>query len=238
MYRQRSHYWSCSKFSQWIRTTFGGVEKPKSETWEGWKQWRVLAKQKNAFVYWLTEEGLDDIQNILAFPYDVVNVVRTYYINRYLDKLHYLPTKLTPGQYYEVDTRILHGLFETLVDFIEVEKAWMSVVFSKDDWTSFGFPWWYKYRILRWTKRFRSVKAGLAHLEWEISLGDTSPGQSDAAKEELDLYKWWKFERPARVDPFGTSLVSEEAWKLEEKYDQEDEEMLIRLIKIRKHLWT
>ena len=92
--------------------------------------------------------------------------------------------------------------------------------------------------------------------------------QAKGAKEILALYKWWKEVRPQRGDPYEisgwtawcerrredslllfaedkteeerakTTHLLEVLRKIEEDYDKEDEEMLIRLIKIRKHLWT
>lgn len=92
--------------------------------------------------------------------------------------------------------------------------------------------------------------------------------QAVAAKEIIDLYVWWKHIRPQRPDPHdvsGWSAICEKRSKdendflwedktpeeaaetskaldmsrdMEAQYEQEDEEMLIRLIKIRKSLWT
>jgi hypothetical protein len=49
-----------------------------------------------------------------------------------------------------------------------------------------------------------------------------------AAKEVMDLYNWWKQRKPSPFE-YGT--------KEEEAYYKEENEMLIRLIKIRKTLW-
>jgi hypothetical protein len=92
--------------------------------------------------------------------------------------------------------------------------------------------------------------------------------QAINAKETLELYCWWTKVRPARRDPYEASGWSELCevrrekyqglfWEdqteeenastkesitqlndLEEDYETEDEEMLIRLIKIRRSLWT
>lgn len=91
--------------------------------------------------------------------------------------------------------------------------------------------------------------------------------QAHNAKELHDLYLWWTEERPKRVDPMkasGWSAYCESKWEigtsifdddtgiekidtthmhdmmneLDAKYEQEDEEMMIRLIKIRSALWT
>lgn len=92
--------------------------------------------------------------------------------------------------------------------------------------------------------------------------------QAENAKEILELYKWWVEERPKRPDPMdesGWSAIcnsrhetSEEdlfmfegqaenqettyalnlCHKIEDDYNKEDQDMMIRLIKIRHGLWT
>jgi hypothetical protein len=89
--------------------------------------------------------------------------------------------------------------------------------------------------------------------------------QAVAAREILALYKWWVIDRPARkeieytsYDHQGMGMLGcfdddfdetaedyqahrasmDAASKQEEDWEKEDEEMLIRLIKIRKSLWT
>ena len=244
--RCRPTYWSCTDFANWVRQKFDGIPKPAAGTWEEWDQYKIDAKAKNPFVDWLTNDGFDGLQNIIYFPYDVIDMVRYYFVCRFITKTHYAPTRLTPGQYYEVDTRLLHSAFELLVDFIEVEKAWMHVVFDSDgtEWDKYGYPRWYRYRLLRWTRKFRSPEAGLAHLAWEATLDapDTPEeslcvSQAQAAREQRALYMWWKHERPNRADPYK-DLPYEQILEIEEKYAQEDEEMFIRLIKIRRSLWT
>jgi hypothetical protein len=86
--------------------------------------------------------------------------------------------------------------------------------------------------------------------------------QAIAAKEKWDLYLWWTVTRPNRPDPDEVSGYNEllnnselyfdldepmtehrkQAYakkdELEQKYSDEDTEMLCRLMKIRGTLWT
>lgn len=92
--------------------------------------------------------------------------------------------------------------------------------------------------------------------------------QAEAAREIFELYHWWKHIRPQRVDPmdasgwsaycdrrraqdpddwvFGddtnnkidTGPMLAEMNRMEEEHEAEDEAMMIRLIKIRRALWT
>jgi len=262
------NYWDCTEWSDKLRVLLGGKTKPKSGTWDDWEEWREEAK-KHKLSYYVVDVWLDKLQNFIMWPSDRVNDVRCYCKNRWGDRLHYLPTKLKLGRFYEPDTRIMHGLFETLVDFIECEKAWMHVVFEtaeeRKKFPGLYQPWW-----KRW-KAFRCPEAGIAHLCWEMALEKESPSQAKAANEQLVLYQWWK-NRPSRPEPWEASglrtvydaldekygqgwglkekvkitkpeqLLYDEARDkeqlLEEHYEQEDERMLIRLIKIRKSLWT
>lgn len=50
-------------------------------------------------------------------------------------------------------------------------------------------------------------------------------------REIRALYHWWTEERPARNDPGND-------WKREQKYYEEDTQMLRRLVTIRPWLWT
>ena len=94
---------------------------------------------------------------------------------------------------------------------------------------------------------------------------EQSPAQAIAARETLILYKWWVEMRPARkeiehvhYDDQGLGMMSsldddfdrnapdfkahdaamEASMKQEEQWNQEDDDMLIRLVKIRRSLWT
>ncbi len=216
-----------------------------------------MMKYKN---YW--KEQIEDILYMLKDKYILVlDWVRFRTCRRY----HIVNTGMEPG-YYDTDTRMLHVNFNLLVDFVEIEKAWMNT------WTDRS-----KYSKLSWFdkkfRRFRSPEDGIAYLNWEINQTELVH-QAKAAKEVLDLYTWWKETRPNRPDPYveanyyevfkGKTLrdhlvevqrdgetyytlkrstkqesqVFKTVTKIEAKYDKEDEQMLIRLIKIRRFLWT
>ena len=101
----------------------------------------------------------------------------------------------------------------------------------------------------------------------DLNIGKPTP-QAERAKELLALYKWWTEVYRNRPDPHdasgwseycerkrqeGGSLLSnakdpalkefgrialDKTHEIEEAYEREDEEMMIRLIKVRKALWT
>lgn len=233
------------------------------------KEWRELGerqKKVSPIIYWITEEGFDIVQNTLYFPHDVYRNVYAKLHNIFISKTQYIKTKLPRGQWHESEERILHGLCELLVDFIENEKAHMY---------DMG-------RVWDEDKTFVEIKdrreAGLQHLEWEIGLVHEKEelleanydligkptDQAENAKDLKEIYLWWKDIRPNRPNPMDVSGWSEycaskkdifdteededkqkqvramlkECTKLEREDDDEDTEMLIRIIKGRRGMWT
>jgi len=252
MIRSRINYWSCSKFANWIR----GENKPTALTSEEWEEWREENKSKRPIRFWIAEELLDKIQDLFCFPSDIWKEIGYYYDNRFVSKTHYLKTGLQPGKYHELDERIMHGLFNELVEFVEVEQARINHLCSKEK--NFKF------------KNGRCPEAGIDYLNWSMGLVyDESSGiqksdknygrplpQAETAKKIFEIYNWWLNERPNRPDPMEASgwanycdnkkdYTEKQASsflkkldKIEQEYHKEDEEMMIDLIKIRGSLWT
>jgi len=163
---------------------------------------------------------------------------------RTIDRYHVFKSKSLGIGYHDLDIRMLHFMFDMLVDFVEIELAWMNVVFTDK-----------KPKLLKkWF--FRSKKDGLDYLEWEIK--ETSGDQQKRAKIVKLLYTWWTKYRPQRHDPWDDIHFNgnwnadwyrvgnnkelkkqmDEAYKIEGIYYDEDTEMLQTLIEIREDLWT
>lgn len=240
--RSRMDYWSCSKFADWIR----GTPKPFALEWDAWDAWRDNAKKKNPLRYWAAEELLGYLQDFVNLPMDIYYTIEVYIHNRFIDKTHCLKTGLKAGEYYDLDYRILHGLFNELVELVELDFA------NRAIWDDEKKK---KYKFVKG----RCVEAGIDYLNWASSLrynkdyglteGDKGYNeltpQAIAAQKTFELYRWWKNIRPNRINPHD--LFSEEKdgkyyfrkiGKLEDSYDKEDTKMLIKLIKIRGSLWT
>jgi hypothetical protein len=252
IFRSRYNYWCCSKIADFIR----GTPKPFALEWGEWENWHKEAKSKHPYRYWLAETGLKNLQNIVMFPSDLYHSIETYIHNRWISKTHFLNTGLEPGHYYEFDYRVLHGLFNELVDYVEMELAHVSK-YSKEK----------KYKF----KNGRCVEAAMDYFDWACSLvyneeygiskdddhyGQITP-QALSARKVKELYLWWKETRPNRIEPYdavnmqrfqGNEFSSKKSkeeiramhkmTKLEEQYDKEDTNKLIELIKIRKEIWT
>jgi hypothetical protein len=276
----RSHYWTCSKFADWLR----GTPKLKCGTSEEWDAWYATSAKAHPIRYWIAEEGLDHIQKIIYYIPDKLNDVRYYINNRWVSRTHSLtahPRDIKPGTWRDVGNRFLPCLFNELVDFVEIEQAWHHCIWSDDAKTKFETPWWRK-GWLRW-RTWRCPEAGMEYLKWASTLtneefleeGEKHKAeptyQAKAAKEIIELYTWWTTTYRNRPDPmdasgwsahceamrvkypgsFFSSLNSKDPEdrkasnkahkllsKIEKAYEKEDEEMMIRLIKIRESLWT
>ncbi len=277
---QRSHYWSCSKFADWVR----GIEKGGAKTGRGWHEWEKEAKTKYPIRYWIAEEALDAVQNFIWWPVDKIYDLKYYINNRWVSRTHCLtasPNDIRPGSWCDVGNRFLPCLFNELVDFVEVELAWWHIAWSdKNERQKYNAPFW-ATGWFRW-RTWRCAQAGLDNLEWQRNLvwkedecesGSPNIGQPTyqavKAQEILELYKWWTEVYPNRPDPHDASgwtahcdrrrsedrhfldledRTPEETaethrlldlcHEIEEQQKQEDEDMMIRLIKIRNSLWT
>jgi len=277
----RNHYWTCSKFADWVR----GTPKLTVGTSEEWDSWTDKAKGYNPVRYWLAEEGLDILQGIFYYVPDKIYSFKYYINNRFVTCTHALrasPIDVPRGQWRDLGDRFLPCLFNELVDFVEVELAWWHIAWaSKEDRAKYRAPFW-ATGWFRW-RTWRCRQAGLDNLDWQCDLrwkeeevsdpsnvGKPTP-QAINAREILDLYYWWTVTYRSRPDPYEVSgwsayceasrqanggklswgghkdnpalaAMSDTAHKkldeIEKSYLQEDEEMLIRLIKIRHSLWT
>ena len=213
---QRSQYWSCTPFADWIR----GIEKGGAKTGRGWREWETEAKTKYPIRYWIAEEALDAVQSFLWWPIDKIHDVKYYINNRWVSRTHSLtahPRDIKPGNWCDVGNRFLPCLFNELVDFVEVELAWWHLAWSPEERHKYNMPWWAVgwWRIRTW----RCPQAGLDNLAWQASLvakedmglepGDKGYGeptyQAVKALEILALYKWWKEVYPNRPDVHDAS---------------------------------
>ena len=276
----RNHYWTCSKFADWIR----GTPKGGAKTSEGWDEWTDEAQRYHPVRYWLAEEGLDYLQQIVYFIPDKLYAIKYYINNRWVTRTHALtahPRDIKPGTWTDVGNRFLPCLFNELVDFVEVELAWWHLAWSPEERHKYNMPWWAVgwWRVRTW----RCPQAGLDNLEWQRNLrwkedevgadfkglGELTP-QAIKAQEILDLYTWWTQTYRNRPEPMEASgwtayceaarlanggkmsfssdntpelakmskIAMKKLHKMEADYEKEDEQMLIRLIKVRHGLWT
>jgi len=243
------NYWK--KIKNWFE-----MYPPSCSDSQGWRDFDIKCKKKYPMRYWFNETLIPNCWWPVTRTF---SNIRRWFRFRFLERMHIINTGLKPD-YYDTDTLILHGMFNLLKNFVEIEKAWMQAIFSED----YKKPW-YPF------KRFRDRERGIKYLDWEISLKDEKTkygdeniaheSQSETAQIIKDLYIWWVDIRPNRMDPY--ELLPDEfpgekknLWdldsplskdmtkayleinKLEKEYDDEDTDMLIKLVEVRRSLWT
>lgn len=273
----RNHYWACSRFADWVR----GTKKLEAGTAEQWDEWTTAAQMKHNFRYWLAEEGLDHLQQMVYYIPDKLYDIKYYINNRWVSRTHSLTAHvrdIRPGDWCDVGNRFLPCLFNELVEFVEIEQAWHHCMWDDAARKKYRTPWARSFfRFRTW----RCPEAGIDYLKWAMTLtneefleeGEKHKAeptyQAKAAKEILELYTWWKEVYPNRPDPhdaggwtdycnmrrdMGYHLLDMEdktpemaemcktalnkSQEIEEAQKKEDEEMMIRLIKVRESLWT
>jgi hypothetical protein len=211
----RSHYWTCSKFADWLR----GTKKLGAGTAEQWDDWTTTAQMKHSFRYWLAEEGLDYLQTVVYYIPDKLYSAKYYINNRWITKSHALTAHsrdVKPGAWCDVGNRFLPCLFNELVDFVEVELAWWHIAWADPtEKKKYKAPFW-ATGWFRW-RTWRCPEAGLDHLDWAMTLTNKdwadpeSPdygqptSQAVNAREIKALYLWWTTVYPNRPDPYEAS---------------------------------
>jgi hypothetical protein len=240
---------------------------PDAASMEEWDEWNNKAKENK--LKWFIAETIPTWFAV-TFQYRYENFISKLK-SKYIRKHNIITIdSLKDDEWYDTDTRLMHGMFQLLVDFVELEKAHMEIAFNMDNPP--------KYML---KAKYRSASAGLKYLEWESELGkEGGLNQAKHAKKVRDLYMWWKFVRPARTElmdvkgvmdmsssEFYSDLDSDDSKErvsnmladidrrkekepelyesvnkayedAEKAYNNEDEKMLIQLVKIRKSLWT
>jgi len=197
----RSFYWSCTSFANWIR----GIEKGDAKTGRGWKEWEEEGKAKHPIRFWIAEEALDAMQNLLWWPLDKLLNLRYYIYNRWVVRTHACiahPRNLQRGQWHDVGSRFLPCLFNELVDFVEIEIAGHSIAWGdRKTRKKYNSPFWASNKFHWFT--WRCPQAGLDYLDWAMTLthDQAKPTQQAVAAREIrELYIWWTEIYPKRPD--------------------------------------
>jgi len=231
MRRMRINYWSCSKVADALRSLLRASQKPKFATSQEWKEWRE--SNKDSFSYKLTEDYLDNLQNVVMFPSDVYHVAKCYVLNRFVTKVHYLKTGLPKGRWVDLDQRILYGLMNELEIYVREELGWMYHAFHEDQSN-------WKWYLLEDSQK---LAKGLAKLDDQIQCRERDDDTHGVEKDIKEILSWWWLKRTGVEDT--TFPMKEDgtidypaAWEQDERLEKEEDEMLVRLLKIRRNLWT
>ena len=227
-----------------VRTYFK-IDKPLSETYDGWNTWEYMNRKEHPLGYFLTEtfpNFMDDTKSLIINP-----IEELYYSlkNRFVRKYYLIDTGLNRYQYYDKDTIMLHANFKMLVDYVEIE---LKSLFDTDDIISElelyvengneGIPSWEKhyievYYLYKWWTEQRPIREdGLSSSGYYELLKEY-----DVDEDTLSYFsESWRKQNPELYSKIDSSYRTSS--EIENSYDKEDQEMLHRLIDIRQSLWT
>ena len=210
-----TRYWSCTPFADWLR----GTKKLSAGTAEEWDDWTTTAQMKHNFRYWLAEEALGHIQDVVTWPTRTLYDIKYYINNRWVTRTNSLTAHakdIKPGQWQDVGNRFLPCLFNELVDFVEIETAWSQIAWGEKEDTAKYNPPFYATGWWRW-RTWRCPQAGLDNLKWQSELIHNEDyckdepyymkptPQAVKAQEILALYTWWTEVYPNRPDAYNAS---------------------------------
>ena len=184
---------------------------------EGWQDWSTLAKKEFPVRYWLDRTCFPWFRH-QASRFDRI---KWWVCHRTIDRYHVVDTGLEPG-YYDCDYRILHSVFSLFNEFMEVQQDghvdWESEFHSKE-WGEMNEVWdWWKARSTREELFEKEHPHPVLPDDW----GFMSVVNRRYDEEAL-MIEWKRISDLHRAQ--------EIVW------DQEDEDMLIRVMKLRLRLW-
>lgn len=206
-----------------------GEKIPFALEYDQWELYYSNLRDRKPYRYWIYKT-LKSLRRVALYPSNFITGIKAYIRNRWIDQTHVLKTGLKPGYYYEFEDRILYGLFNELVDFVEIQLAHLSLY---DDAK--------KYQFING----RCIVAAYDYFAWADSLTDEwDMPLKDSMQTVQALYEWWTISRPQRLPTDEITLQTHGSdyinIRITNDYDyyQEDNQQLIRLIQIRHNLWT
>ena len=217
---------------------------------EDWHYFRIYHKEYNPIRYFLN----NDFESVFIWPWSMRLQRLTEWVKyRTTKRYHIIKTGMKPG-YSDVSEKMLYVNFNMLKDFIEVEKAHMwNWSGEQPDMEQPGVSHLIWEIGLDADNSFKNQQSANALEQYELYDWWTNqrPYRQDDAVEEWEAYH--KVKKEIYDDDannfFRDDLDTEELKVLRktwldksntiEKHNlEEDESMLIRLIKIRGSLWT
>src|SRR5271165_1195164 len=175
------------KFGHWM-----AYSPPGSMSSKGWRLFKEEFKERAPIRYYFCYDFKRKLIIPITWRYRNIKYWIRY---RITDKYHIVDTGLKPD-YYEISDRMLHVNFNMLKEFVEVEQAWNSYIwtdeYKKTSWCEQHMPFYYTFFP------FRRPDIGIKHFEWASTLDDPSippnqrmESQASHAREVLILYRWW-----------------------------------------------
>jgi hypothetical protein len=263
----RSNYWSCSKFANKVLGVARPTAL-SSEDWNEWEAKMKKERPVRYWLADVALDSLQDAVmwipgKFRSVGYYIENrwVTRTHTLTASADLIK-------RGKWCDLSDRFLPCMFSELVEFVEVETAWRWVAWNPEEAKKYNAPKRNsrKWRCpeagiasLEWSANL--VYNEEHNVEPGHELYGKPMDQAANAKEILELYRWFKDVWPNRPDPHDEAgygkyekntllwdytdeekeelrAIFQKANVISTQYDNEDTEMMIRLIKVRNSLWT
>lgn len=158
------------------------------------------------------------------WKYNRIKDVYYHIRNRFFCKYYLVDTGLPRHEWCDVVVKMLYANMELLVDYIEKEKAFEVIEWNSDEYHQNAkkemeeiYKWWKNYKNRQ--KEFDTALDVWYKATYKDSfvdiIKDLNKPRTEYSKDLFDKLN-----------------------QMEEQLDKEEQEMLIRLIKIRKFLWT
>jgi hypothetical protein len=142
--------------------------------------------------------------------------------------MKYLKIHSLEKGWHDKDEILMHAVFQLLVDFVEQEKPdkiidWQVDELHRKAWKEIQslYKWWKKERN---TRKDPLDDKRIKHPPLKF---EKIPGSDMCKMVEPDRKKYAKYYQALK-----------RSWKLEQRWEEEDQRNLHRLIDIRKFLWT
>jgi hypothetical protein len=198
---------------------FQAVKTPDEDDEKEVSRWEKI---KDKVEMWWWENVTDRFRYVE--PFHTIGKIKYSFLNSAFRRHDLIRTKLKKDGYYDKDMLMLHGMMELLVDYVEVEGCFEVVSWDwNDDVKRVGkeikeiYDWWKNYPI-----RQNQISAQLTIWHDEFT------------KRDGDGIKKWRNKAVSNREEIESKKLDE----MEKQLSKEEEEMLIRLIKIRNYLWT
>jgi len=228
---------------------------------EGWNLFNKEFKEVAPIRFWFHRDFRRKFVLPIKWKFESIESWIRY---RTYDKYHVINTGLPPG-YADTDTIMLYSTFNLLKDYVEVSlglREWWQSDEPKS-WASKHVPYYFNFRNFRNPEfGLKHLEWASTLDDPSLPIHERSVHQAITARETIILYNWWVNTRPNRKEAEIRNLRNtideddlfpdfsshpeykeylndiKESHVQEESWHNEDEEMLIRLIKIRRGLWV
>ncbi len=211
-------------FIRWLRKKIFRIDKPCYTSFGRWQRWQRLTKKERPCGWFLTETVPIFIEKMVGVFLDPVINYKNKWVMKNIVRPHLFDSRLSPEKQHDYKKKFLHGLFNELVNYVEVTLANRWVLWSVMQQRKYQYPAWRKHWWLNW-RPWRCSQAGIDSLKWQAELdeSDLAAGKRtkmivESAQEIMLLYSWWVHVRLQRSESWVCVGLEEFMQKLNAKY--------------------